>query len=657
MLATTEVQPSGRIDARRAALVGLVYLVLTLALLEPFSFHLGTRAFSPGSDWDFTLWVFAWDTHAFLHQPWHIFDANIMAPLPNTLGYEENAIGSALMVAPVIWITHNVMLAANLAAVLTIPLSGLGVYILARKLRVSEAGAVLAGLVFALDPPRFFRLEQFHVTAIQWMPFCLAYLHDYLDHGRPRDLWIALAFFSLQALASGHGTAFLLIAIVALLLYRLVLGEPVAALRRVKDFGIGGALLLLPALLIYLPYRRAKAEAGLERTLLGWFTAPASFLATPSRLDSALVAHYPLWLQESPNAYLFPGYLVLAFLALAPFIRGSGTRPPLPPWPERWLGRVALLADVVAVGYVLSAVAFAWLGLSRLTAGDTVLLTVHHPWRLWATAAAAAALRLALLPWVPRPRLAPGWWGRFNRWRQRARTNAVLFYGLLTLFGFALLLGPPFGIWQFLYWVPPLSFIRAPLRFSLLVVLGLAVLTGFALDRVTSRLPAWGRPLVAGLFAVLFVIEIAAIPLAGTEMTMDVPAIDRWLDTLPKPFTIAEVPIASPGDVSRFNAESARYMVHSTAHFQKTVMGFTGVLPPDHALLYDELSRFPDEDGLRHLLALQVTYVVVHAEDYGPEDRGRLEEGLRKFSNWLTLVHADGDARVYAVHPPSRPQP
>src|SRR5579864_2346505 len=136
------------------------------------------------------------------------------------------------MVAPVIWITHNVQLAANLAAVLTIPLSGLGVYLLARKLKVSEAGAFLAGLVFALDPPRFFRLEQFHVTAIQWIPFCLAYLHEYLDHGRRRDLWIALAFFSIQALASGHGTAFLLIAIVALLLYRIVLGEPVAALGR-----------------------------------------------------------------------------------------------------------------------------------------------------------------------------------------------------------------------------------------------------------------------------------------------------------------------------------------------------------------------------------------------------------------------------------------
>ncbi|HEY6358542.1 MAG TPA: hypothetical protein VIX35_09880, partial [Vicinamibacterales bacterium] len=612
MPTTTTAEPSVQVGVRRAGVVGLLYLALTIALLVPFSLHLGTRAMSPGSDWNFTLWVFAWDVHSFLHQPWHIFDANIMAPLPNTLGYEENAIGSALMVAPVIWITHNVNLAANLAALLTIPLSGLGVYVLARKLRVSEAGAVLAGLVFALDPPRFFRLEQFHVTAIQWVPFCLAWLHDYLDHGRRRDLWVALAFFSAQAVTSGHGTAFLLVAILSLLAYRALFGEPVAAWRRLRDFGVAGVLLLTPALLIFLPYHRAQAEAGLSRTLLGWYTAPASFLATPSRIDSALVTLYPLWLQDSANAYLFPGYLVLLFLAVAPFF---GRPAPTAPARDRWLRRGAVTLDVVAAGYAAAAVGFAWFGIHRLTAGDLVILTVHHLWRLWVIAGLAVVLRLGLSKWVAFT-VRPGtWWPGLTRWRQANRQNAVLFYGLLALVGCALLVGPPFGLWQFVYWIPPLSFIRAPLRFSILVVLGLAVLTGFALDRTTTRLSPRGRALVASVLGVLFVIEFSAIPIAGSEATMDVPSIDRWLNTLPKPFTIAEVPIASPGDVSLFNAQSARYMVHSTAHFQKTVMGFTGVLPQDHADLFDELSRFPDEASLRHLAALHVTYVVVHGED------------------------------------------
>jgi hypothetical protein len=216
------------VSVRRASLVTLLYIVLTVTLLVPFSLHMGDRAISPGSDEDFTLWVFAWDVHAFTHQPLHIFDANIMAPLSNTLGYEENGIGSAIMAAPILWLTGNVLLAVNVVALLTIPLSGLGVYLLSRKLRLGEAASILAGLFFALDPPRFFRIEQFHITAIQWVPFCLAYLHAYLDGGRRRDLWLALTFFSIQALTSGHGTAFLLVAILLLLAYRLVMGEPIA---------------------------------------------------------------------------------------------------------------------------------------------------------------------------------------------------------------------------------------------------------------------------------------------------------------------------------------------------------------------------------------------------------------------------------------------
>ncbi len=93
---------------------------------------------------EFTLWLFGWDVHAFTHQPLHIFDANIFAPLPNTLAYEENGIGSAAIAAPIIWTTHNLLLAMNVILLLSIPLSGVGVYLLARKLHLSEPASVLA---------------------------------------------------------------------------------------------------------------------------------------------------------------------------------------------------------------------------------------------------------------------------------------------------------------------------------------------------------------------------------------------------------------------------------------------------------------------------------------------------------------------------------
>ena len=312
------------------------------------------------------------------------------------------------------------------------------------------------------------------MTAIQWIPFCLAYLHAYLDEGKRRDLWIALAFFSIQAVTSGHGTAFLMVSIVALLLYRFAMGEPIAPIRRLKDFGVVGALLLVPAVLIYLPYHRAQHEAGLVRDLEGWeATPPASFLATPSRIDTAILAYYPEWSRESPQAYLFPGYLLLFFVLAAPLVpRVRTDARSAPAGRVVWLRRGAYLLEASTIAVVAAAASFAWTGATRLKIGDTVVATLHRPWRLWVMAAILAALRLVLARVVPVAPLARlrGLLPAVQAWRRANRRNAVLFYSLLALGAGSLLLGAPLGPWQFVYWIPPLSFIRAPLRFSLLVV-------------------------------------------------------------------------------------------------------------------------------------------------------------------------------------------
>ena len=182
----------------------------------PFSLSPGTLVLADVPDTHLFIWTLAWDAHAFLHQPLHIFDANIYYPYANTLAYSENLIGSAFFAAPIIWLTGNMVLAMNLTALLTCVLCGTGAYLLARRLHVSVGGAFICGLIFAFAPPRFFRIGQLHMTAVQWIPFSLAFLHSYLEHGKRRDLLLAIACFSLQALSSGHGAAYLFVTIVAL---------------------------------------------------------------------------------------------------------------------------------------------------------------------------------------------------------------------------------------------------------------------------------------------------------------------------------------------------------------------------------------------------------------------------------------------------------
>ena len=107
------------------------------------------------------------------------------------------------------------------------------------------------------------------------------------------------------------------------------------------------------------------------------------------------------------------------------------------------------------------------------------------------------------------------------------------------------------------------------------------------------------------------------------------PAIDRWLDTQPKPFAIAEVPAPSPGNLGELERHQTRSMFHATAHWQKTIHGYSSLRRPLHDRLYVELTGFPDATSLASLRGVGVTYVVVHTEDYG-ERWPAVEEQIAK---------------------------
>jgi phage baseplate assembly protein W len=136
--------------------------------------------------------------------------------------------------------------------------------------------------------------------------------------------------------------------------------------------------------------------------------------------------------------------------------------------------------------------------------------------------------------------------------------------------------------------------------------------------------------------------EYFAVPMGFTETHHEIPAVDRWMNSLPKPFVIAEVPARSEQD-------QVDYMNHSTAHWQKTVQGYDGWRRDFHAELYEMMQRFPDEASLEQLEQVGVTYVVVHQERYEPQEWAKVEAALDHYAPRLRLVHVEGSGRVYAV--------
>jgi hypothetical protein len=550
---------------RRLAPVVGVFVLLTAVLTLPLSLEPATRAMALSADTRLFLWTLSWDVHALLHQPLRLFDANIFHPEPRTLAYSEHVVGSAIVGAPFLLASGNPVLALNVVVLLSCVLSGAGTFFLARELGISRGGAFAAGVIFAFAPPRFTRLAQLHLATVQWIPFCLAFVHRYLRAYHRRDLIAAIFFFTLQSITSGHGGLFLLLALLALGLY-LIAGRSFPPLRTLaRDVGIVGVLLLALNLPFALPYFRVQREQGLRRTIgavYDWVPNAASFLASPSYVDQALVSLVPPVARAvaDAKAYMFPGWLTLLLLAalLLPRRReGEGA-----PRPAGDLGFYAVLA-----------------GLS-----------------LWAS------------------------------------------------------LGPPFGLYALLYHaLPGFDLIRVPSRLAILTELALALLAGAGASRLLDRL----RPPLRGCAGAVLVLLLAAefaTPLNAPVYPIETGEVDRWLAAQPKPFVAVELPVAPPTDAVASARFQSHYMLHSMLHWQPIVNGYSGFVPPRHEMLFDQLTRFPDEGSVRALETLGVNYVVMHRADYGEERYAKaVADAQILFPTRLIVAHDAPDGRVYSL--------
>lgn len=640
--------------------IALLYSALTMVLAYPLTIHPASSVLQLGADTDLFMWALGWDVHALTHRPLSVFDANIYYPYRHTLAYSENFIGSALLAAPFLWLTGNLALAMNAVALLSCVLCGVGAYVLARRVGIGPLGAALGGLIFAFAPPRFFRLGQLHLTTVQWLPFCLASLHTYLDSGRRRDLWLACTFFTLQVLTSGHGAVFVTLSVGALLAWRMALGEPLMPAKRLRDLGVPGALLLAISVLVLLPYLAVQQEMGLRRSLgesYRFSPSAGSFLASPTHVHAfllSLLTDAPLL--QTAQAVLFPGYLTLVLAATglwAGFVQS----------PHRVRGepatvwtRVAQVVEIALLVGIVGAVAITAFGGFRLRYGSAVIFSARQPWRVWLDCAVLAAIRAGLARRAPLqigPRLR-GLPQGLRRWADSSRPNAVAFYTLLTLISLWLSLGPQFGLYRWVYNWPGFSFIRVPTRFTLVALLGLAVLAAAGFERWTVRFAPKKRLALATLAGAVLVGEFAALPLKPVPYTVEIPPIDRWLATQPKPFVVAELPLASPSQVGSWERRHSLYMLHSMAHWQRTIHGYSGMRPALHRALYAELTSFPDENSLARLADLGVNYVVIHADLYPPGEWSTVEGRIDRVKGWLTLEHAEGTGRVYSLRRPPR---
>ena len=308
----------GRAPAKDLVWATALFAAFALVLAYPLSVHPASTVLPLGGDTRLFLWTLGWDVHALTHRPWDVFDANIFAPERLTLAYSENCLGSALIAAPFLWLTGNLVLAMNAVALISCVLCGLGAYVLARQLGMSKGASLIAGVIFAFAPPRFLRLGLLHLAPVQWIPFCLAYLDRYFVEGRSRDLKTAALFFALQVMTSGHAGLFLIVAIACMVIWRLGRRESLRIASMAQDLGAAGAVCVGTVILLMLPYLIVRQEQVWVRTLdeaRVWSPNAASFLESPTHVHRFLQEALG-WNTARAKAALFPGVLPLVLAPL-----------------------------------------------------------------------------------------------------------------------------------------------------------------------------------------------------------------------------------------------------------------------------------------------------------------------------------------------------
>jgi hypothetical protein len=217
--------------------------------------------------------------------------------------------------------------------------------------------------------------------------------------------------------------------------------------------------------------------------------------------------------------------------------------------------------------------------------------------------------------------------------------------------GFVLSLGPSGKtgpVYRFLYdHMFGFRAIRAPARFSILVLLSLAILAAAALARLARPGPNPVRAIVVILFAFLLPgIEYSNLEIPYFKPDRGTPEIYNWLGRQPGDFAVIEIPMHKDEKLDTV------YMLHSRAHWKSLVNGYSGNRPPYYHGFIEKMASFPDPESLLLLREINVRYAIVHNAGLDSASSGALLARLSGFERLLPPAARFGSDSAYEIRIP-----
>jgi hypothetical protein len=191
-------------------------------------------------------------------------------------------------------------------------------------------------------------------------------------------------------------------------------------------------------------------------------------------------------------------------------------------------------------------------------------------------------------------------------------------------------------------WIPVFSFLRAPARFGVLVVLAVSALAAIGVAWLTRERRRAG--LLAAAFTIGALAELTSIPL-WFEQAPPFPTAYRKLATLPRA-PVAEFPFFwRRAEFPRH----ALYMLNSTVHFQPLVNGYSDHIPHEFREMVEQVSGFPQHHSFAVLERLGVRYVIFHLDLYGSESQVILLQWLDDFKDYLRPLWREKNVWLYEI--------
>jgi hypothetical protein len=551
---------------RLHAAVVIAYAAVAIAFTWPLAANLGTRL-TGGTGGD--TGVYVWNQWVFHHEfgrngnfP-YFTDTLFGAERPANLSLHNYTRFQNLIAAPLMQ-RLGVVTTFNVVYLLMTVLTAYTTFLLARHVTGRSAESWIAGLVFAWSPLLVTRgMGHFSLVAAAPLAIFLLVLMRADGHERLRDAALLGVAMGWAASTDVYYAVYCLLIGAIFVVARLVSIEPSpsAGHARAARWGLDVLILCMGGLVAAM-----AASGGWELTFLGRPLRMRS-LYTPVLVLTALVVARAAWQFRA---------------SFVPVSRADV-------WRFARLTAATGLVGAAVTSPVLYAAAL------RLTGGDftvpsifwrssppgvdllaLVLPNPNHPLTPpaiaeWVTSRPNGYLEnVASIPFVAIAVLLiagrMGW--RPSRW----------WLGLAVLFG-CLALGPfvhvagvntyvP-GPWAFLRYVPLVGLAHTPARFSVVLMLALAVLLATALTWLGRRYPA-RRPALLVCTGLLLGFELLPAPM--TLHSAEIPPIYRRVAADTRDVKLLELPFGIRDGTSSIGNFSARTQFYQTAH-EKTIMG------------------------------------------------------------------------------------